>query len=480
MLVCFSTPLCAQNFEVSSNCEAAYDAIIELRFEDAQQWIETEKRENPTNSLVILLENYPELFVAYFDEQETDFQTYKQHAKQRLDALSSADSDSPYFRYAKAEIKMQTGILRLKFGEYITAMREMKSAYSLLKKNKELHPEFKPNLKNLGIIHALVGTVPDSYKWLLKILGLHGSVKQGLTELEEFTNQPKQIFQREATTIYAFLLIYTDTQYEESRQLIENRLTPHKSGLDNLVASTIYYRLGECDKGIEVLQSKPRGQNYFELHLLDFMLGSLKLNKQDEDANLYLSAFLDNFNGRHYVKSAQQQLAWCQLLKNDTEGYKKQMQLITMRGADLLDCDKKADKEALSESIPNVYLLKAQLLFDGGYYPKALEVLQAITDQDLHGDAENLEYTYRLARIYEGLQEQENAIYFYEKTIELGSNSLAYFGPKSALQMGIIYERDGKKTEASYWYKKAIELPAKNYKNSIEQQAKAGLSRLKE
>ena len=41
----------------------------------------------------------------------------------------------------------------------------------------------------------------------------------------------------------------------------------------------------------------------------------------------------------------------------------------------LLDDDKLAEKEATKKEAPNVYLLKARLLSDGGYYEKAISTI---------------------------------------------------------------------------------------------------------
>ena len=62
---------------------------------------------------------------------------------------------------------------------------EIKRAFHLLERNQRLFPDFMPNKKNLGLMHALIGTVPDAYRWGVQILGMHGTIDQGKAEIEE-------------------------------------------------------------------------------------------------------------------------------------------------------------------------------------------------------------------------------------------------------------------------------------------------------
>jgi hypothetical protein len=48
------------------------------------------------------------------------------------------------------------------------------------------------------------------------------------------------------------------------------------------------------------------------------------------------------------------------------------------------------------------------------------------------------------------------------------------------LQLGNIYEQRGNKPKAKEWYQKCLWLPPHDYRNSIEQKAKAGLERVQE
>ena len=63
---------------------------------------------------------------------------------------------------------------------------EFNSAYKLLEDNIEEFPDFKLNLLSQGILHIIVGLVPDKYGWVMRLFSMEGEVEQGKEELSEF------------------------------------------------------------------------------------------------------------------------------------------------------------------------------------------------------------------------------------------------------------------------------------------------------
>ncbi len=141
------------------------------------------------------------------------------------------------------------------------------------------------------------------------------------------------------------------------------------------------------------------------------------------------------------------------------------------------DADKQAYKDAKSGNWPNKELLKARLLNDGGYYQKALALLHGKSSADFQKTEEKLEFYYRLARIYDDLNKDEEAIKMYLTAIDIGENRTEYFASRAALQIGNIYEKKGSKAIAISYYQKCINMASHEYKDSIDQKAKAGIAR---
>jgi len=121
-------------------------------------------------------------------------------------------------------------------------------------------------------------------------------------------------------------------------------------------------------------------------------------------------------------------------------------------------------------------LLRARLLCDGEYYEKAKHELEGYKPEN---EKNELEYTYRMGRIYHNWNKTEKAIPFYLQTITNGEGLPYYFAANSALQLGLIYEKQNKFMLAKFYFSKVLEMEFEEYQFSISNKAQAGLNRIK-
>jgi hypothetical protein len=244
-------------------------------------------------------------------------------------------------------------------------------------------------------------------------------------------------------------------------------------------AASIFLRTGANDKAIEILLARPKGAEYYPFYYLDYITGVAKLNRLDFDCYKYFTSFLTNFKGQNYIKAAWQKLAWYYLINNSTTKYNEKMGYALTLGNALIDEDNQALSDAKSKIVPNIRLLKARLLCDGGYYEVALDTLTKLGPEDYCVSTKDyLEYTYRMGRIYDEWGNDTKAIPFYELTIKNGSAFTYYFAANSALHLGLIYENLKDVVKAKYYYELCSTMKNTEYKTSINQKAKAGLNRL--
>jgi tetratricopeptide (TPR) repeat protein len=89
-----------------------------------------------------------------------------------------------------------------------------------------------------------------------------------------------------------------------------------------------------------------------------------------------------------------------------------------------------------------------------------------------------LEYYYRMGRITQGLKKKIEATHYFDKTITTGRNEPYYYACNAALQLGIMYEKDGQKDKAKQYYQLCLSMNPSDYADSLHASAKAGLSRL--
>ena len=153
-------------------------------------------------------------------------------------------------------------------------------------------------------------------------------------------------------------------------------------------------------------------------------------------------------------------------------------EIVRNEGKDLNERDREALYDANLDYFPDVDLVEARLLLDGGYYDrfeKAIESFEAKNNELL---AYELEYLFLKARFNTENANRETAIKQLKKVIELGEDKDYCFASEAALQLGNIYKEMGKTNLAKEYYEKSIKLYKSDYYEYIEDKAAKGLRNL--
>ena len=470
-------------YEFNARCHAAYDAMLLMRFAKADSLLAVELKQNPTNLIPHFVANYKDFILIAFNENRKDFDARKPNRDKRLTQLETGDAASPYHLYSRAEVSLQWAIINLKFENYSAAFWDIRRAFNDLTENKKKFPNFIANDKSLGALHALIGAVPDSYKWAVSILGFRGTVDQGLKEIrgvvDHGAKHPEFPFTDEALYEYTLLRLALLADKEGAYQQTESASFPSHAGnpLACFFRGYTAMRNYKTDKAIAYFKHNFE-QNKSPLHYNNYLLGMSMLNKLDYNAETYLAHFCTNFKGSNYLKDAFLRRGWIKLLQGNEQGYLDMLKNIPGRGITLTDSDKGAEQAAKSKVIPNVLLLKSRLLMDGGYYQQALNQLVGKTANDFSTPEDKTEFAYRAGRIYDLMGNKEKAIAFYKESIQRGSKLPVYFAASAALELGNIYFAQGNKEEAKRYYQTCLDMPNSDFKNSIDVKAKAGLQRV--
>jgi Tetratricopeptide repeat len=478
------TLLAAGKFEFTPLARQAYNKTMALKFDEAESLISQLRKNEPDNLIVHFIENHKEALVTFVNEQKTDYNRYLPNAKKRLDILKNGDSQSPYYLFSQAQIRLMWAMNRAKFGDLIDAFTETSAAFEYLEKNQKKFPDFMPNKMALGMLHAIVGSLPDNYKWGLKLVsGMNGTVQQGQAEIEEVIKYAKTndyIFEQEALVMYGFLMLHLNNQNDNAWSIINSgKLKPKENVLACFALANVATRTGRNDLAIEILQNRPTANGFYNFPYLDYMLGLSKMYRGDGDAEVYLKKFISNFNGRNYLKEAYQRVAWLNLLRGDYNGYKSWIENCKTKGRADIGNDKNALKEAKNGIAPEPNLLRGRLYFDGGYLQKAFEFLSSKKESDFSEISHKLEYNYRMGRVLQAQKKPNEALKFYEKTIQQGKNTKYYYACNAALQLAIIYEDYKQYDKAREFYTFCLQLNPDDYADGLHAKAKAGLSRVK-
>ena len=466
-------------------CKQAYDDILSLRFDDAAFLLEKEKSINPDNVYIVYLENYIDFLTLFIGENKTAFDSLENNKVKRLEQISKLSDDSPLKKYMLGNIYLQWAVARLKFGEYFTAAFEINKAYRLLDANSREFPEFVPNQISLGVLHIMIGLVPDKYHWILSLISMKGSIEEGRAELSDVLQKSKTdstyaYLRNEALFYLGFVELNLSPDKKQAVALL-NQLEDARQ--NNLLLSyltiNILIRTGQNEKALQEFDRISEREAYLPFYYLDYLHGECLLHKlETKKAREKYSLFLENFSGKNYLKDALRKKAWSFLLDGDTLEYLNTLKQIPETGNKDVDIDKQAEHEAENHTVtPNTDLLKAALLFDGGYYIKADSVLNTIVPESLTRE-QALERSYRKARIADESGHVEKAKAAYLQTIEDGKNSRRYFAGNAALKLAGIYESEGNLTQATHYYRACLKMEFTEYESSIHSKAKAGLKRV--
>jgi len=469
------------SFQMNERMQQSYTHIINLEFETANKLLQIEQIEHPDNAILVLHQNYIDFLTILIGEEEDFFSTAKDLKSGRIDFIKAGDDSSPYYLYAQAEVHLQWAFARLKFEEYLTAAYEIQKAYSLLETNQEQFPDFKLNIKGLGLLHTLVGAIPEKYQWVINLVGMEGGVELGLAELKSLLKDKEmELYHSEILFLTSFLQLNMTNDEIAYKQLLDDIGSEYLHNyLLNFAAARLSHTLGENDLCVKVLENRPAAQGKYPFHYLDYLQGMSYLYALDyEKSDMFFNRFLNNFKGNDYIKSAYQKLSWIAFLQEKSDEKVSYLEKIKLEGRAFIDEDKVALKEAEKNHINSPKLLRARLLYDGGYYEKAhLELTSENKLSDYVGFLD--EYYYRLARIESKLKYlDEQVIIQYQKAFGLGKKSTNYYVPMSALQIGLIYEKQDRLNQAKIYFEKCLSLSNFDYERGIHQKAKVGLVRV--
>jgi tetratricopeptide (TPR) repeat protein len=376
---------------------------------------------------------------------------------------------------------MHWAFVNVRMGEEFKAANNFRKSFALLKENRERFPDFDYNNIMFGLEEATVGAIPDDYKWIAAIFGMRGSVRKGMAKLETFINKhtPEEPMYDDALMYYAYLKYYLQSEQEQAWQLVNSeKFTAQNKLLLVFVKINIALNYRKADIAIAALRNAVTPTQYKAFPVFYYEMGNALLHKLDPECLRYYDNFLSSYNGGSFVKDAWHKKALFYYMQGNMAKAKECSQMVSKVGKADFDSDKKAKRFTEAGIWSPVPLLQASQLIDGGYYTQALNKLNQYKESDFNTVPDKAEYHFRLGRAYDELGDDNKALLYYKNAITIGRERKEHFAARSALHSGMIYERRKQYPSAISQYQLCLDLPVQDFKNSIRQQAKAGINRL--
>ena len=470
-----------KKFDFNSSCQQAYRSIIEWKLKEASRLIEQERILSPDNLIPVLLENYVDFFELFFNEDPSIFKERQQLYLRRIDLINSGPKNSPFFLYCKSAIHFQWAAILMKFGHNWDAGWAFRKSFMQASDNARLFPSFTPGLINFGAMEVIGGTIPDGYRWLSRMMGVRGSVDEGLQMLQTAMSRKddwSSLFRNEAIFYYLYLRFNIKNDQRGVLELIDSEhLDLINNHLFAFLATSLNLKNQRATAAVRIIQQRATTTEYFSTPLWDLQLAYAKLHHLDPDAAVSFQRFLNRFKGKFYVRDAWQKLSWHYFLTGNMEKANWARGRLLASPGSGIEADKQAMHEAQAGQWPNPLLLKARLLNDGGYYQEALALFQGLSAANFKQETDKIEFSYRVGRIYDDLGNDIKALNYYAEVVRLGETKKEYYAARAALQTAFIYEKKGDCALAALWFNKCLAMKPSEYKNSLDLRAKAGLLR---
>ncbi|MFI5221192.1 MAG: tol-pal system YbgF family protein [Bacteroidia bacterium] len=470
------------NFVFSANCIEAEQLIKILKLDRSTFFLEAEHYAHTENVAVDLLEDYRDFYRLITCQRADELHRLEKYKDQRIARIKESDKNSPYYLYAQAEIQLHWAFARIFHKEYVKAAFEFRDAYKLLVENEKKFPSFHPDEKSLGMLKAMLGTIPENFRWILSVIGMTGNYREGVKSIKNYLDRknfpPEQILDRQSAEFYYTFMLLNFGDRKECWNFCKEVTSDYET---NLFSAYLRAFTGiKCmhnEDAITACSLRPRGNDYTSFYVMDFLLGQAKLNRLDKDADVYLKRFVSFYKGQNLVKDAYKRLSWYSILENDTEKYRIYLGLAGKFGTATSDEDKIAQSESAAGIYPDIILLRSRLLFDGGYFSKAEDMIKTHPGK-FKTHYQEIEYHYRYGRIMQESAKTGKAIESYNRVLALSENDHYYFAPNSCLQLGFIYLKLGYREMARTYFEKTLTYKNYEYHSGISQQAKEALNEL--
>ncbi len=478
----------AYSYTYNETCARAYEQFLSLHLAEGRQLIAQERKNDPNNLMAVYLADYEDCILLLVNCSEEDYKARNDGMNERLKLLANGDPSSPWYRFCYAGMHLHRAIINIRFGEQVRAAYNFRKSFALLKENQKLFPNFEYNDVIAGLQEAVVGSLPSSYKWLASVFGMKGSVRNGTEKLGAFvrTHNKNQPLYTETMLYYLYARFYLLAEQQEVWALLNSPQFSTRNNLLNLFVKTniaLDYR--QSDEALEALTASGREPGYSSYPIFDYQHGVALLTQCDTACVLYFNRYLARNKSDLFIKDAWQKMAFAWHVNGVWEKTDRCRKQILAGGSTRIDADKQAQRFAEANIWPNRNLLQARLFIEGGYYDKALAILKAVNKAQLTQPADKAEYSFRLGRVYEemakkpgGGQYFKQALAQYRDAMADGNGRHEQFAARAALHTGKIYELLGMNTEALAIYNECLNMPAHDFQNSIDQQAKSGINRI--
>ena len=405
-----------------------------------------------------------DLFLAY---QSSERKLFAESFHTGINQFSKMHSDDDRFPVMYSTLLIQQSLLYWNNEDFTNGIRSFYKAHRKMVNIRDSNYPIQYN-KLKGIINVFLNQIPEQYRFWTSLIGLNGNIDIGFKLLAENIQLCSQTTGEyiEALVLYNYCqLKFGEVQDSNVRQQLQLANSQNSPLLSFVVTSlAIKNKLG--NEGLAYINELSE-TTLNQFPLLHYMKGRLLLNSLDSACLNQFHKFKSTYSGDSFKTDALLREAWwyhINALHTKRDSIK---QLITQEAKLPTSNDKQAKAEITTLNTLPVSLLKARLLYDGGYFGNAQLHLNQ-TNMSRLNEYYRAEIFYRKAKIQQQLHNYKDAMSNFNQVIALTQNDDRYIGPYSALETAKIYLKVYNDTTSCQQYlEQAHKLNTGAYKKTI-------------
>ena len=457
-----------QNVSAASFLDSAQTAVF-IRIMDDNRSDEISENLNnfPQSPQKVFLENYHITLDALINDNAESHSRLEENISKHIKIIESSRKEIPHLENLLiSRLHLNMALVHIHFGYNFKGILSYRQANRYMKEQLKNYPDVEENKGIQAIIEIFSGSIPDNYKTLAGLAGFSGNMDRGFELLNDYLE-----YSRQTDYLHHEALLWNS--FIGSRY---NSFIPDFNSHDirvvkqsNILSFFYGFSLLKQRKPVETLEIiKENNPNNFPLKY--YLQGIANLTLLNiEAAKSSLTSFLAYCKGACYNSDTARKLYWIAFLENN----RKDMELWKNRAVISKIPQTTVDKEAINEcsrnDLINAELLKARLLFDGGNYQKAMEL---VLNVEISTSNKNwiVEKEYRTGRIFLTMEQSDNAIKHFKQCVDNYSSEIkSYYPAYSALELATIFHNKRMYDERDKWIKKCNELNTGDYQYEIKE-----------
>jgi len=476
----YSYPTLSQNFD--PRLVEAYNSTLDLKIRRDLPVLHSEKFQSTENqAFQIYINNLSKTLDLLIVKDKNKYKAYFKDERKHYQILETLNKDHPFVNHLKIELKVQRGLLKIRYGDRISGAFNLIQAFRKIRINDKIPKGKAYTLKTIGLLNVILSLFPDQYSWILNMFRVKPDITKGINYLRELA-ESSSIFNKEGILLYAL----SQTFYGNNSAGAVDILSDDKEKFDNSLLYRYLYGLASIKNrdnliAVQYLDSCLYfDRNYLQIPLINYYRAESYLKAQNYNKAGYLyNLYLQNPDDDEFIKDSNYKLFNLAVLfgipDQNVEFYKNN---VLTKGSLFTGSDKYAYYRIHNNYTPDYTLFISRILFDGGHYERSLDVLKSHRLSAYSAIEEISEYLYRFARNYQHLDKRDLAIEYFNEVINTKGAEQYYFWGNSLLNLGIMYTRSENYVKAREFYQKALLYKGDEYKNSIRMEAKNGLKKI--